>query len=510
MAKLDFRLQIIVVFVITVVVRLSIFYGVSMPTGDVGEFATFVREISLNGGNIPYSNTIYFPGSRYIYPPLIFLGVANLNILLGRFITLPTNAAIYELYYFTILISSAQAAFLYWYLSKKQDYTEKILTAAILIFFDVSLYSLSWGGYPDIIATFMLLLLLFFLDNRRKDSRSLVYASIMFVLIAFTHDLTYFFTVLTVLGVVVFDCIKRDFRTAGKTFAVLLAGGIAGAVWWLPRMSFVLSAFTVSTSQGTGPFPIFTSGTAVLQIIPYLLPIVVLAAIEFAAALRQRKFEPMDAFTISFFCTASALVFLIKDPTLSARIILYSYTLALIILLKNLGIIKKTELFKGSWIMEKKKATALILALIAVVTPAQIYLGSASVHFFNSGQYAYNQELIDFGSTHFNEGTILAPQIGTYLSAIDGSTTIIYTGFLAGHVEVTERNAAVSVILFSTSHGAFQNISKYNMTYIVIETSLLNHTIAGGLITFPEPYYTFSGHFGEYSVYRINTSLIPK
>lgn len=507
MAKLGFRSQLVLVFLSAIVIRLAIFYGTSMPTGDVGQFATFVREISENNGRIPEYNTLYFPGSRFIYPPLIFVSIANLNIVLGHLFTLPSNLAIYELFYLTVLVSSAQASFLYWYISKNQGKIERLVIAVSVVLFSVSLYLMSWGGYPDIIATFMLLLLLYLLEERRDTPVNIAYASILVVLIAFTHDLTYFFTMLTLFGIIVFYILKRRFGAARKVLPVFVAGMIAGAIWWIPRIYFVLDAFSVTEARGTGPFPIITPTIALLQVIPYIVPVIILLAIEVAAAYKQKGVEPVDTFTIALFCTLSAFIFLIRDPDLSARLVIYSYTLVMVILLKNLKIIKKTSIFKGRWIDNRKRATALVLAFVAVSAPVQLYLSSGSVQFFNSGQYHYDQELIDYGASHFQNGTVIAPQIGTYLSAMDGSPVVVYTGLIVGQVQLEERNAAVSLILHSTAPGTFQNISKYNFRYVVIMTSVVNQTVSGSLITFPAPDYVFVGHFGEYSLYRINSTL---
>lgn len=509
MVKLTLRIQILIVFLVAVATRLSIFFGAPAPTGDVGEFATFVKEISLNNGYIPYSNQIYFPGSRFIYPPLIFASLAWINGLVGNFIALPARIAIDELFYLSVGFSSVQAAFLYWYLSRSQTSMQRLFSAGMVIFFDVSLYSLSWGGYSDIIAIFMLILILYFMEGRREGNRWILYSSVIFVLMAFTHDLTYFFTLLAVVAIILFDLLKRDTRTVLRSLIVLAAGSIAGIIWWLPRLSFVLSAFTISTAQGTGSVPIITSNTAIFQIIPYSIPIVLLAIVEFASTYRLKKFEPLDSFTIAFICTGSALVFAVRDPTLAARIILFSYTLAMIVLLKNLHLISKSGVFKGSRILEKRSVIAVVIAFVAIGAPLQIYFGNSSVNFFSTGQYAYDEGLVQYGATHFNNGTVIAPQVGTYLSAIDGTSSIIYTGFVAGPKEITERNAAITILSHSTSQAAFQNITKFNVNYIIIESSLINQSVAGGIVYFPQPYYSLAGIFGEYSVYKVNALSIP-
>ena len=55
------------IFIAALIVRTIIFYGTKVPTGDAGEFATFEREIYLNNGMVPAFNSVYYPGSLYIY-----------------------------------------------------------------------------------------------------------------------------------------------------------------------------------------------------------------------------------------------------------------------------------------------------------------------------------------------------------------------------------------------------------------------------------------------------------
>jgi len=152
----------IIIFILASVARSVIFLKAGFPTGDVGQFASFVKEFQLNGGYIPATNVLYYPGSEYIYPPLIFLGISSFNLLIGNLIHIGSSTAIYELFYLAVVVSSLQAIFLTLYLKKFQNRNEFLLSAGILIFFDASLYEISWGGYPDITATFFLIIMLIF------------------------------------------------------------------------------------------------------------------------------------------------------------------------------------------------------------------------------------------------------------------------------------------------------------------------------------------------------------
>jgi len=493
----------IVIFILAFLTRYVIFLNVGFPTGDVGQFASFVKEFQLNGGYIPATNVLYYPGSKYIYPPLIFLGISSFNLLIGNLVHIGSSTAIYELFYLAIVVSSLQAIFLAFFLKKFQNRNEFLLSVVVLVFFDVSLYEISWGGYPDITATFFLIIMLYFLDKRGSGEHWFTYATILFVLIAYTHDLTYFFSLLVVACIVIFDLIKRNFRSSFKVLILLLVGGAAGAVWWVPRIQFLIGAATVTISQGTGIFNEVGNTTVIFQAVPFMIPVIFLGLLELFVSIRTRHFEPIDSFSIGLIASASGLFFIFYDPTLTGRMILFSYTMLMIMVLKNLGLIRKSGIFQSLKFIQGKRLVALIVLFMLVMAPVQVLLASNTVSYYSTGNFQYSSSLIQYGETHFKNGTILAPNIGNFISAQDGARVIIYTGFVVGPVQIEERNAGLSIILNSSSAYSLQNIKQYNISYIIIQSSLINTTINGHLITFPTTFYDFRGAFDSYYVYQV-------
>jgi hypothetical protein len=493
----------IMIFVIAFASRSIIFLRAGFPTGDAGQFASFVREFELNGGWVPATNTLYYPGSAYIYPPLIFLGISFVNLMIGHLIHLPADTSIYELFYLAIVFASIQALFLAYYLRRFQNKTEFLFSVGLLVLFDASLYEMSWGGYPDIIATFFLILMLYFVEQRDKNTRWLLYASILFVLIAFTHDLTYFYSVLVVLCIVLFDLLKRNFRSAKMVLILLLIGGAAGSVWWVPRIHFVFGAATITSSAGTGLISEVGNGVVLLQAVPFMIPVLFLALVELFASLRNAYFEPLDSYFIALIASASGLFFLLYDPTLTGRILLYSYTMLMIIVLKNIGIIRKSGIYRNLSILRGKRLVMLIITFLIIMAPVQIILASHTVSYYSTGDFQNSPSLIEYGQTHFNNTTVLAPNIGTIISSQDNARVIIYTGFVVGPLQIKERNAGLGIIIASTSHSSLYNITKYNISYIIVQSSMLNTTIDGNIVTFPPPYYQLAGIFESYYVYKV-------
>jgi hypothetical protein len=492
-----------IIFVLAFASRSIIFLRVGFPTGDAGQFASFVREFELNGGWVPARNTLYYPGSTYIYPPLIFLGISSVNLMLGHLIHLPAYASIYELFYLAIAVASIQTLFLAMYFRRFQNGMEFLFSAGLLILFDASLYELSWGGYPDIIATFFLILMLYFIEQRERNIRWLPFASIIFIVIAYTHDLTYFYSLLVVAGTILFDLIKRNFRSATMVLILLLVGGAAGAVWWIPRIHFVVGAATITLSAGTGLISEVGNSVVLLQAVPFMIPILFLALMELFASLRNGHFEPLDSYFIALIASSSGLFFLLYDPTLTGRMMLFSYTMLMIIVLKNIGIIRKSGIYRNLKILRGKRIVIFIITFLLIMAPVQLILASNTVSYYSSGDFQYSPSLIQYGQTHFNNGTVLAPNIGTFISSQDNARVIVYTGFVVGSLQIEERNAGLDIIIASTSNSSLYNITKYNISYIIVQSWMLNATIGGHIVKFPSPYYQLAGIFNSYYVYRV-------
>ncbi|MCL4451391.1 MAG: hypothetical protein M1327_02030 [Candidatus Thermoplasmatota archaeon] len=492
-----------VIFILAFISRSIIFLRVGFPTGDAGQFASFVREFQLNGGLVPATNVLYYPGSTYIYPPLIFLGISAFNLMLGHFLTLPVSASLYELFYLAIIISSIQALFLAFYFRKFQNRVEFLLAAGMLVLFDASLYEMSWGGYPDIIATFFLIVMLYFIDKRSENKRWLLYASVLFIVIAYTHDLTYFYALLVVACIIIFDLLRRNFRSALMVFMLLIVGGVAGSIWWIPRIHFVLGAATITMATGTGLFTEVGNTAVLFQAVPFMIPILFLALVELFASLKRGNFEPIDSFSIALIASASGLFFIFYDPTLTGRMMLFSYTMLMIIVLKNIGVIRKSGIYRNSRILRRNRLVTFTILFLMIMAPVQILFASNTVSYYSSGDFQYSSSLIQYGETHFSNSTILAPNIGTFIAAQDSAKVIIYTGFVVGTLQVQERNAGLSIILASTSQSSLYNISKYNIGYVIVQSSILNTTIYGQHVIFPTPYYRLVGIFDSYYVYKV-------
>ena len=139
--KLDRRLEILAIFFISLLVRIIIFIPGKLPTGDVSEYATFVREIAQNGGAIPSINTLYFPGTLYIYPPALFLLTYVVSMGFSGIIPAGGYTSIYLLFIITAIFSSMDSAFIYWMVRKDHENFRNLVSAMFVIFFSMTMTS---------------------------------------------------------------------------------------------------------------------------------------------------------------------------------------------------------------------------------------------------------------------------------------------------------------------------------------------------------------------------------
>lgn len=456
-----------------------------IPTGDVGQFATFVREIRDSGG-IPVLNVIYYPGSNYIYPPLIFLIDYLISLVMGGNVT---TFYIYSLFYIGIAFSVATSVLLYaiGYPYKKPVYSLTAVVVSSLMGADI--YALSWGGYPYITAQFFLLIILLLagLVHTRKIRRnSAIFSSaILAVLIALTHDLTWAIGEYILIVLALFFYLKREKDTSLVIFSGFISGLVFGAIWWIPRMSFFISAAFISNSEGNGLFPAISNP---LQIIFVMIPTIFVLAIlcitigisfvDNGAILDRRNPFLLAAVSISVF-----VFYLPFDETLAARILLYIIPLVTAVVFMNISILDNFHIKfrRNGKIFRNVAIVPVILIILMIFGPVQVFLDNGSSNFYLSGQFQYDQSLINYGATHFENYTVVAPYIGQYLSAIDGTHVIMYTGFIVGPTQIMERNAAIDIVIDPANSST--NLSRYNIGYVIIPSAWENTTVDGHYIS---------------------------
>ncbi len=499
------RAVLLLVLLCSVVFRIAIFYPRFFPNVDAAEFATFVREISMNSGMVPHSNAIYFPGSRYIYPPLLFLFTYYVDIPVRALLPGNNFVGIYTLLAIAIASGAVMNYVIYRNVAKDDSSYSKILAFTVPVFFGVDIYALTWGGFPYIVDSMFFVLLLFLLDKETWKSRDYAYAVLLSVAIPLTHDLTWFVMAGSMLVIIIFNAIKRRNIMVRRSLLVLSVTAAVGLAWWLPRLNFLLGVISLNQASGAGILsPVGSGALTVALAVPYAIPIIFLVLLELLGSLKAGRLEKVDSFTLVLATTGAGLVFLLKDPVLTARIVLYSYTMLMIIVLKNIHTVLplKDIKFRGKEIRKAAKAAAILFVVIGI--PSQFFIGTVSSGYYSSGGFSYDQGLVSWASENVHNGTIAAPEIGNYISAVAGSQVIIYSGFLVGTHQIEQRNAVIQLLLHPDNQSTQFNVSKYNIRYLVISNSMVNSTLEGHFIDLQQAPFTFLHKFQSYSVYYVS------
>ncbi|MCL4329506.1 MAG: hypothetical protein M1533_00705 [Candidatus Thermoplasmatota archaeon] len=502
-------LEISLVFSISLLIRLLIFFPGHIPTGDVAQYATFVKEISLNGGGIPSTNTLYMPGSDYIYPPLLFLGAYYIGDFAGLFGPLGPDFYINTLFIMAAVFSALCSAYIYHKVRRDGESTRNFISAFIVSAFSIDLYTLTWGGYPYIFAQFLLVLLLFQLDGRGSNSkRWIIISSVLAVLIAFSHDLTYFLMIWLLIVITAYDLYRRKFQVVYRMMIIIAAGLIAGIIWWLPRVSFVISALFLTQGSAIGPIvPINNIFPIILAEVPFSIPLVFIAIFVARAFFRKELAIKADPFTLSFVACFIGLVFLPFDETVVARIALYAIFLIMIVLLRAMyqfdftGSAVSSRVGRG--LRKKWKIVSVLIVLLFLLLPVQYLNEQQSIHYYSSGSFQYDPGLVHWAETHMAGKVVVAPSIGEYISAVSGAKVIIYSGYFVGTVEMELRNAGAGIILMSGSNSSLTNVTDYQVSFIIVPNYMVNTTVDGKYyVSFSPAYYEFVERFSYYTVYQ--------
>ncbi len=468
-----------ILFVLSFVLRIMLFYPSFIQGGDLGQFTTFAREVYLAGGAIPALNTLYFPGTQFIYPPVLSLATGGLLLLhSGGFA--PYAAMRAEL--IMAAVASSGTSVLVYNLGRKDcNGWKNSIVFSLALFFMPDLSALSWGGDPAVVAEFLVLLMLFFMERSSKGWKWAIAAAACSILVAFTHDLTFFLMTLTLILILVYDLIRKGVRVVHMDLAVLVAGSAAGVVWWYPRAGFVKGALLATGSSGYGSINPASSALPFIYVfLPFAAAVVAILLYTLLTTDLKLSKVKWDPFVLALMASLIFIPFILRSPTLGARILYYGIVFGAIVtvrLFSSAGEIKNGR--KAQFSLGKRKVAigvALLVAVMAVSVPLQAASAYQGVVHYRSGYYQYDPALLQWGESNFGNSTVVAPNIGNYISAVDGVPVIVYGNFLVGGGQIGQRNAAASIISDPGSSLSLQYLSQYNIGYVVVtETAAISN-----------------------------------
>jgi hypothetical protein len=506
-------------FLLAVALRLIV---VSTPprfytASDSGEYVSFAKELIANHFAIPKVNTLYYPGSPWIYPPLAVELFAYLVRLTGASGWTP----FYLLTSLMVVVDSLTVIPVF--LVSKRAFGELTAVIAVLIYaaYPPDLYALTWSGYPQIVATFLLGWIIYYFlltvdaENQRSLRNALCLGLITGVL-ALTHDLTIFVVLFTNLFYCVFVVLKnvRGFvsssqqmrKVMARIFKILVASLIAlpfFVYWYLPRWQWVMSAASLTLGDGNGlESTILSFFSNIVQPLGplYDFPIIFAVLLVFSLYLAGSKRGDKAVEAVLSFLLAPILLILVEhgNGVLSARLSYYVFFPALILVAYALSsIVAKVQKprftfsdlirieGKGAALRGSGKARTAAYGLVLVL----VALNAAGTVSFNMTSHTYfdrcfscnsNEKLItDLPVLTWIHQNIprhavfaVAGDLGYYVSAYDGNPAIVYHGlqYLTQPSEREESLAAYFLVYQASSNQslAWYYIHEYNVSYVIV------------------------------------------
>ncbi len=479
-----------IAFFAAVILRLIVLFS-SRPYvygGDSYSYIALSTEISTNHYLIPFTNLIHYPSSEYIFPPVIpyflsffapFMSIFGLLVLLTSMDILLGSIPVF-------LVTSVAG--------KLGGRNSGIVSGFVYGTFPAFIYLETWGDTAQLLGIVLILLLVLMiiriLDNQEPSTFS-VLAIFILVIMAFSHDLSFFFSLFFIFISIIAAAISNA-RSGEKTkvvrylILILVAGGMIGSTWYLLHPSwiaFLLGGFFSGSSAVTENAGIISSSIAPLFAVPYgynflsfaFFGLLLISWIYIHLAGWTKNRILIDALLGA--SLISAIVFM-SNPVLLSRFLYFTsvaYCLAGSILLADL------LSYKGriTPILVKRMQ---FVAKIAVVLIIAMYLSfsvtlNATAHSYyadgggSGNTFTQNVMLSDWIATHDNGEAVAAPQqIGFMIMAYAKVPVLVSENstLLTQQAEVLESEAASQLINLPNNVSLVMAIStEYSISYVV-------------------------------------------
>ncbi|MEM0121636.1 MAG: hypothetical protein QW688_09400 [Thermoprotei archaeon] len=496
-----------------------------LSVGDSAEYVALAKELVLNNFAIPAHNTLYYPGTPWIYPPL---GLELLAVI----IRLTASSGWYPFYALTglmIIFDSMTVVPIFLLTKKVFDGSSALAAGLIFSVYPPDLYALSWSAYPQIVATFILawiLLLWVKSEDDPKPLKTYVSMGLLAGLVTLVHDLTAFVLVGILLTYAVVGTLIGLIRHRTPTNTVMGAW-VSLAIctpfviyWYYPRLWWVeYASSSLSTTQTVisglsqflnsfaNPIGVYYGYLAVYTIL------LVVSAYTIATGFK-RSMLPLICFGV---VPAVVMVYKSSDVILLERLPYYTLLPATIFVAKGLsytGIkvgraVKRIRpSFKRTWVV----ALSILLVFTGFTALSAISYSSSAHTYYAQCDYCNSQAppLTEFAvytwikhNTPSNAVFAAAGHIGYYIAAFDGRPTIVYhpTEYLTQPAERYESLAAYTLV-FTPGYNVVQTLAyiiEYNVSYVVVYNSY-NITLP----YFYKPVYTNS----ILTVYQVSLMLV--
>ena len=160
-----------------------------LASGDVSAYSSLGKEIVRNGFLIPSTNTIHYPGSVWVYPPVVPYIFSIIVLFAGT-----GTAAYLSFSILGMLLFSITAIPVYYVVRSLFSEESARFSSLFYAFYPPSLYTITWGGYPQLLGYFIMGWVLYFLIQFTRGNvstaRYVIIEGILLGILTLSHDLS--------------------------------------------------------------------------------------------------------------------------------------------------------------------------------------------------------------------------------------------------------------------------------------------------------------------------------
>lgn len=459
--------------------------------GDAAQYVALAKEIILNHYAIPSQNTLYYPGTPWIYPPL---GLELFAITLGV-----VGSSGWTPFYVlaALMVAFDSLTVIPVYLTAKTVFDEETALAAGLLFaaYPPGLYALSWSAYPQTAATLLAAWALW-LWARSEKGGGVWGAFVMGLLVglaALVHDLTAFVLVCvlsaySVLGFLWAVLRRKGFSAATKSaWLALAASSPFVAYWYAPRIQWVFYAASATSQPQTllSAAQQFLGGFAIPMGVYYGYTMFYAVFLAFSAFRLARDYKPSMLPLAAFGLVPLAIMGYEHSHVILLERLPY-YTLFSATLFASRGLVLASRGVSGLASRLSARPSRLfglaLIAFFAAFTAFSAVSYSASAHTYyarcdycgGAGQTLTELALYDWILRNTPPGSVFAAagHVGYYIAAYDGRPTLVYHSldYLTQPYERYESLAAYTLVFEPAKNTAatLTYILEFNVSYVVV------------------------------------------
>lgn len=492
-------------------------YPFLQGNGDTSTYIILSREILNNGMLLPATNAIHYPGSVWVYPPVVpYIGAFLL------YITGTNGWAIYTM--FAIMgmeLFSLTAIPAYYLVRNLEGEMAASIFALLYPFFLPSLYIISWGGYPQLAGFLLISISFYFLSNAAMHPDrwfgNASRAGIALFLLALTHDLSFIILLASlVLLLLLRVSLVMTGRNPGtnqlKVSAVsLLFAFLGGIMWYGPRAWWVIDAAFPASSTAYTTYAVGVPASPSIQaaiimdlsglaqplgLLSQLLPVLALYFVLLICILvmgtkavhKDRGFDNIYALLLVSVILATVEL---NDTVLFSRVAYFIFFASFLVLpgllLSMFRHLRKDAPNAGKWHtggLRKLSMTA-VITIIILNSGAGLY-GNYVSHSYFAATSSNDVNLTSINSVlsymHSNIShikSVAAPDpVSFYVGAYLDVPILSYepSNYLTQPVEWEENYVAYVLIYHSSlNHSTtFSYVNEYNVSYVIIPSCVEN------------------------------------